>query len=456
MKYQTFVVIVCASLAHSVSAAEAVQLPTIAVTAEPWVESAPLQATAVAPEVLKARRAATSDSARLFSDVPGVSIYGAGGVAGLPSIHGLADDRLRIKVDGMDLISACGNHMNPPLSYIDPSSVASATVFAGITPVSVGGDSIGGTILLTTAPPVFAEAGAGVLRQGEVGAFYRSNGNARGGNLTATVATQNLSLTYRGATAQADNYTAGGDFKSAGLAAAGREWLAADEVGSTYYQSSNQALALALRQEHHLLELTLGEQDIPAQGWPNQRMDMTANDSRQTNLRYQGDYDWGTLEARAFHEHTRHKMQFGEDKLYWYGANNGSIPDGEPCTPSPGMNGCAAGMPMDTEGKNSGAVLQAEIPVAARELLRVGSEIQQYRLNDWWAPSGKGMWPNTFWSIRDGERDRLALFAEWEAQWNRQWLTQLGVRGEQVKMNTGEVQGYNTTSAQYLAESTAF
>ena len=51
-------------------------------------------------------------------DVPGVSLYGAGGVSSLPSIHGLADDRLRVTVDGMDLIASCPNHMNPALSYI--------------------------------------------------------------------------------------------------------------------------------------------------------------------------------------------------------------------------------------------------------------------------------------------------------------------------------------------------
>jgi iron complex outermembrane receptor protein len=57
--------------------------------------------------------------------VPGVSLYGAGGVSSLPVIHGLADDRLRIKLDGMDLIAACPNHMNPALSYIDPTQVGS-------------------------------------------------------------------------------------------------------------------------------------------------------------------------------------------------------------------------------------------------------------------------------------------------------------------------------------------
>jgi iron complex outermembrane receptor protein len=55
------------------------------------------------------------------------------------------------------------------------------------------------------------------------------------------------------------------------------------------------------------------------------------------------------------------------------------------------------------------------------------------------------MWPNVFWNIRDGERDRLAAFGEWEAQWNPQWLSQFGLRYERVDMNAGEVQGYSPT-----------
>ena len=57
----------------------------------------------------------TSDSASLLADEPGVSLYRAGGVSSLPAIHGLADDRVRVKLDGMDLIASCPNHMTPPL-----------------------------------------------------------------------------------------------------------------------------------------------------------------------------------------------------------------------------------------------------------------------------------------------------------------------------------------------------
>jgi iron complex outermembrane receptor protein len=422
-------------------------------------EPATSAATHLDREQLQPMLSHTNDSASLLRGVPGVSHYAGGGVSSLPAIHGLADDRIRTRINGMDLISACANHMNSPLSYIDPSQVGQITVFSGITPVSVGGDSIGGTILVESMGPVFAEAGA-ILRTGRAGVSYRSNNDALSGNLSATLANERFSIHYQGATVEAGNYHAGADFKPAGVAAAGRGWLDADEVGSSGYKASNQSVSLGLRQDNHLLQLQVGVQDIPYQAWPNQRMDMTANDSTQVNLNYTGEFNWGQLQASAYNEHTRHSMQFHDDKLYWYGSNNPAAvpfyPDGVPCpvVPGPmGMNGCAAGMPMDTEGDNTGVSVVAEIDMNARDQLRIGAEMQAYRLDDWWAPSGKGMAPSTFWNIRDGQRDRAGVFAEWDARWTPAWLTQLGIRYEQVSMDTGTVQGYNIA---YGADAAAF
>lgn len=420
-------------------AAEKTTLDEVVVTAnKPADSSKAMDARDIAPH-----RAATSDTASLLKDVPGVSLYGAGGVSSLPVIHGLADDRLRVKVDDMDLISACGNHMNPPLSYIDPTSVAQVQVFSGITPVSVGGDSIGGTIKVESAAPVFAAQGQGLLTQGEIGGFYRSNGNAKGGNASATLATENFSINYRGSTVESDNYTAGGDFKAAGPSYAtsvvvptpSTKYLAGNEVGSSMVKSTNHQLGIAGRLDNHLLEFKLGIQDIPYQGFPNQRMDMTQNESERASLRYTGRYDWGTLQAQAYHEHTRHKMNFLEDKAFYYRSG-------------------AQGMPMDTEGKNTGVVIKGEIAANERDLVRIGAEYQRYRFSDWWDPSGTGgMSPNTFNSINNGERDRYALFGEVESRWSTQWLSLFGVRSETVKMDTGTVQGYN---AGYTADATAF
>lgn len=57
-------------------------------------------ARAVDDASLEARAAATSDAASLLEGQPGLWINAAGGVSGLPSIRGLADDRLRIRLDG--------------------------------------------------------------------------------------------------------------------------------------------------------------------------------------------------------------------------------------------------------------------------------------------------------------------------------------------------------------------
>ncbi len=391
------------------------------------------ESTAVNPNTLSSMRAASSDTASLLRDVPGVYLQSAGGVSSLPSLHGLADDRLRIQVDGMDLVSACANHMNPPLSSIDPSNVDSVRVYAGITPVSAGGDSIGGTIIVNSTAPRFANPGEGLQTSGQLGAFYRSNGNAWGANASASIASENISIRYSGSTAESGNYTSAKDFKPGTLATyttAGSHWIPGNEVGSTAYKTENHQLAMAYRLDNHVLDLKLGYQHIPYQGFPNQHMDMTHNESKQVNLGYTGRFAWGRLEGRVYHEETQHEMNFLEDKLYWYGAAHN-----------------VAGMPMNTDGKNTGLALKAEIIGSDRDLFRVGSEYQHYRLSDWWAPVDHSpmMSPNTFWNINNGQRDRFDVFGEWEAAWSTQWMTLIGARSSTVMMDTGTVQGYNAS-----------
>ncbi len=394
---------------------------------------------------LAARRAATNDAASLLKGLPGVSLFGAGGVSSLPVLRGLGDDRLRIKVDGMDLISACGNHMNPALSYIDPANVDSLQVFAGITPVSLGGDSIGGTIIANSKPVEFSG--------GSIAGFYRSNGDNFSSDVSLNVANDWLAVRYSGAYARSDNYRAGDNFKAAGPAAAGRDNLAANEVGSSEYESQNHRLGLAFKYDQHLFNLDLGYQHIPYQGFPNQRMDMTSNKSNQISAGYKGDYDKFVVAARLYKEKTRHAMQFGDDKLFWYGPNNIPGSDGSPGPLGSGMNAYAAGMPMDTRGDNTGATLAVDYQLDKHNILRAGLEMQRYRLDDWWEPSGKGMWPDTLWNINNGERDRYAAYGEWQTHWSDKLTSLFGLRYEQVHMDSGDVQGYN---AMYAADANAF
>jgi iron complex outermembrane receptor protein len=404
------------------------------------------------------RRARTSDTASLLKGIPGVATQGAGGVSSLPVIRGLADDRLRTQVDGMDLAPICPNHMNPPLSYIDPSAVAMIEVYAGVTPVSVGGDSIGGTIVVRSADPRFARPGEHLL-DGEAGARYQGNGDGWGGNLAGTFATDRLSFGYSGAYVQSDNYTAAGSFRDYTFTGREGHTLPTDEVGSSFYQSTNQSVRIAWRSGGHLLDLSYSLQDLPEQGYPNQRMDMTGNSSDQYNLGYTGRMDWGTLQARAYYQQTQHEMDFADDKRFWYGpgappAGSGgdSAVNGSPCSPISGttvvngqMVGCAAGMPMLADGDNTGVSVSAAIPLDERGLVRIGGEYQALRLDDWWPPSGAGMWPYDFLNINDGQRDRYAAFGEWETGSDR-WSNIVGVRFESVSTDAGPVHGYNTNT----------
>ncbi len=410
------------------------------------------------PSDVARQRARTSDTASLLKGLAGVAVYEAGGVSRLPVIRGLADDRLRTQVDGVDVAAACPNHMNSPLSYIDPTAVAGVDVYPGVSPVSVGGDSIGGSIVVRSQDPEFAGPGAHLVN-GEAGTFYRSNGSGWGGNVSAAFATEHVSLGYTGAYTESDNYQAGDDFKTYTFTGRVGHTLPKDEVGSSAFRATNHALRLAWQSGQHLLDFTYSLQDIPEEGYANQRMDMTDNRNDRFNLGYTGRLGWGTLQARAYYQHTEHEMDFGADKRYWYGpgappAGSGgdTAVNGSPCSPISGsamvggmMVGCAAGMPMLTDGKNTGLTVMAAIPLPGRGLLRVGAEYQGFELDDWWPPSGAGMWPYDFLNVNNGQRDRYAAFGEWEIHGER-WSNIVGLRYESVSTDADPVHGYNTNA----------
>ncbi len=383
------------------------------------------------------------EAAKLLADEPGISFYRAGGVSSLPVMHGLADDRIRVQVDGMDLISSCGNHMNPPLSYLAPSNVSNIDVYAGVSPVSLGGDSIAGTIKADSAKPTFAKPGDPLLMNGSINTFYKSNNNARGINLNASVANDHAYMRYTGSSTEANNYHAGSGFKPAGQAASGRGFLASDEVGSTFYRTINHAFAFGVKSDNHLFSFKLNLQKIPEQGFVNQRMDMTDNDAQQYNFQYEGDYDWGSLDAQVYHERVSHVMNFGEDKQFYY------------------QNGTAPGMPMETLGLTSGVKLKATMDLSPEKQVTLGTEYQRYRLDDYWVASGTGMMmsPNTFVNINNGQRDKFDVFAEYEQHWHEQWMMQVGARHSTVMMDADDVQGYNNMlmgMAGYGAAANAF
>ncbi len=64
-------------------------------------------------EGTRAGSLATSDTANLLPGSPGFSAYSGSGMSGWPALRGLADDLIKVRIDGAETVSVRANHMNP-------------------------------------------------------------------------------------------------------------------------------------------------------------------------------------------------------------------------------------------------------------------------------------------------------------------------------------------------------
>lgn len=346
----------------------------------------------------------TGDAAGLLNS-QGVDFSSAGGISSLPVLRGFNDDRIKLVIDGAEITSACANHMNPALSYIDASRVSKVEVIAGITPVSLGGDSIGGTISIASETPVYADDNKALATAGEAGYFYRSNNNNHGYSLKLGLASDKASVAYRGSLDEADSYKDGDG----------------NTVLDTLYKSESHSLTFGLRGEKQSMVLKVNHQKVPYQGFPNQYMDMVDNNSVGFNLNYLRQFHWGQLDTVLTWQDVDHEMGFFTDE-------------------KPGT------MPMITEGRDIAYKVAADIPYGQRSTFKLGNEYHQFTLDDWW-PAVEGsmmMGPNDFININNGERSRYALYVEADQTLTSHWQANLGVRFEHVVMDTDDVEAYNS------------
>lgn len=387
----------------------------------PDLLDSPANSTILKATQLKDRVNTSPDTAELFKNQMGVSLYKAGPISALPVINGMADERVATIIDGMRIMADCPNHMNPALSYLNPHDVSVAQVMAGITPVSMGGDSLGGTINIERKAPLFSNRQGKILTKGELSSFYHSNGTGVGTSGNVTVANDHLRLRYNGSWSQAHDYHAG---------------AGGGKVHSTNYRTFSHDVTMGYKKDNHLFTLTYSQTDTPYEGFPNQYMDMTNNRSIAINGKYKGDFDWGTFEARGYWQKITHVMNMLGDK---------------------GGHSATKGMPMNSNERLAGYDLRATLFLDEQHTLKIGNSFDHSGINDWW-PAIAGsmmMGPNPYHNINNGHRDRVGSFAEWQAQWKPNFMTLLGARNDIVMMNTGTVSGYKGLGAPNSAEHNA-
>ena len=334
----------------------------------------------------------------------GVDFSAAGGVSALPMLNGMMGNRIKVLIDGSDISAACANEMNPPLSYISGNQISNLTVVAGVSPVSMGGDNIAGVISVSSINPTFSDNDGLSHQRSYFGSRYQSNGNVLNLSAGSEFSSKHLSLKYDGAYADANSYQDGND----------------DKVPDTLYRAQNHQLVGAWQDGGKQLAVKLSHQYIPFQGFANQYMDMTENQSFGVTVQYLHQLANGELLARVNWQGIAHEMGFFTAE-------------------KPGT------MPMLTDSDDYSYQLHWQTSLSATTLVKLGNEFYQLRLNDIW-PAVTGsmmMGPNNYININDGKRQRLAIFAELNQQLTSQLALYYGIRLEQVNTNTGEVQAYS-------------
>lgn len=372
-------------------------LPRVVVTGynDPTRDWAPLGTESKSPGA--ATKARIQDAAGLLADVPGVAVVRNGSQTGLPQIRGLHADRVKVLVNGMTISPACPNHMDPPLHYLAPSRTAALVVVPGVTPVSLGGDSIAGTVVADSAPPHFGTNA--VWRP--FGEVFGSGSSANDGWAAATtlgIANNRYSVAYDG------SFQGAGDYRFPG----GR-------VRDSGYDIMHHELRGAARISAGVISAEAGLSRTRDTGTPALPMDMIKDDGYQGGAAFDGDLGFASLQARVYHHQTDHLM------------DNYSLRPAGPMR-----------MSSPAESADTGFVLGA-VKAVEPHTYRLGVDFHDSQFDAYQQNADTGRRQTT---INDGSRDRLGGYAEWQADWSPRWHTLLGVRADAVWADTGPVENY--------------
>jgi iron complex outermembrane receptor protein len=375
---------------------------TNAAPARPLPEGAPLNTQSA--DTSRAATGRALDSAALLRDTPGAAVVRNGPQTGIVQLRGLSGDRVKVSVDGMTITPACPNHMDPPMHYASPAAVDALTVMAGITPVSLGGDSLGGTVLVQPPLPRFATNNH-TLGFGEVGGFFRSSNEGYGFNGEGGVASQNLSAAYQG------SWQTANDLRFPG----GR-------VRDTGFDTQQHSVLTGLRTRQGVWSLDAGLLRTRDAGTPALPMDMIEDDGYRVGLKHSGRYDFGSLEG-SFYVHTIDHLMDNYSLR--------PVPAGTMRMHSPATS--------DDYGATIGLSLPRDL-----HTFRVGTG---FHLNAFDAYQQNAITGASQDTLNEATRARVGTYGEWQTDWTDRWTTLLGVRNDSVLSDAANVSRFFPASA---------
>jgi iron complex outermembrane receptor protein len=340
--------------------------------------------------------ARSTDTAARVRNLPGAAIVRNGSQTGIVQLRGLSGDRVAVRVAGMAITPACPNHMDPPLHYANPASDDLIQLYAGISPVSVGGDHLGGSLAVSPRAPEFADK-AELLGTGELSAAFLGSQDAWRAGADLTVAESEASFRYRGTAATADDLRFPGG-----------------TIRATGFDTTSHNLTGSWRTTGGYLSLDAGLGFTRDSGTPALPMDMIEDDSWHVGLTQQETMDWGRVESRLYVHDIDHLM------------DNHSL---RPVLPgSPAMDSPAT-------SRDYGWRSDLTLPRGG-DTIRLGLDLHRAELDAQQLAVATAMRRDTFENSR---RSRMGVYADWEHEFSREWSSRAGLRTDWVASDTGAV-----------------
>jgi len=346
------------------------------------------------------------DTADMVKSVPGANVNKNGPMTGISQYRGMFGSRMNVQLDGLNITPAGPNWMDPPLSHIAPSQLENIQVIRGISPVSAGAESIGGTIKAKTAQLPYSTDG-NIRQHGTISGGYDSNNNAFTSAARLGISSGTDRLQING------NYDKGQDMKAGN----------GKDIVPTQYKRHNLGVEYS-----HLFSGSEG-----SLGYHNERVDNAGSPALPMDIIYVK----GNTYSAAFHSNNDAGLRWLADIHY---INTDHLMNNFSLRSAPLMLG-KPGTPVMRRASLSNAKdfaykLHASLPLGDGRIT-VGT--------DGWLAKNKAdvTDPNnaafSLQNYNNAKRNRFSLFSEWQAPMTSSLNIQTGVRYSRVNMNSGTV-----------------
>lgn len=379
--------------------AEHEQLPTLIVEGE-----------ALRPGTLGVAPDSTGlkDTASLLKRVPGANVNRNGPLTGIAQYRGMYGNRVNVKVDGFAWKEVGPNSMDPPLSHVPAPITDSLQVYRGISPVSTGIETIGGSMAVSSKKGGFTEGG--IESHGVASVGYSSVDSGKYGSLFTSLANQNHRLHFGGSREYGNSYKFEND----------------KSVRPTDYDRDSYNVGYGYQRQGQVFDVGYSNNNTGHTGTPALPLDILHVRGGVTSFDYAGDFDKFKANAGFRYQDMRHQM-----------SNN--VLRTAPVRPTP-IGPRTIAREAFTEVDGFAASLGLGMPLLDGDI-SFGVDVDQSHhdafIED---PNDSKFLIDAF---KGTQRDRYSGFVEWRGKINDDLSLELGGRYTHVHSDTEDAVGRN-------------